>query len=115
VGGFTDVAPTDLALEVDLFFSQNKAESKHRRNALQKSRGALASGTLPAAMNDKLLATIQIVSFVKVLSIRGHMPYCAMRMDSYHYIVLFYTAFWWLFKRNSSSRLRVEKRSEPIP
>ena len=62
-------------------------------------RKALASRTLPAAMNEKLATTIRVVNFVKKSPVKSRLLAILCKdMDADHETLLFHTAVRWLSK-----------------
>ena len=69
-------------------------------------REALASRTLPAAMNEKLATTIRVVNFVKKSPVKSRLfAILCKDMDADHETLLFHTAVRWLSKGNMLARV----------
>nr|XP_039272720.1 protein ZBED8-like [Styela clava] len=102
VGICTDGAPAMLGSRSG-FISRMKQRSP---NAIGTHcvihREALASRTLPSAVDDKLAVVIRIVNFVKATPVKTRL---CKDMESDHEALLFHTTVRWLLKGNMLSRV----------
>nr|XP_039256335.1 protein ZBED8-like [Styela clava] len=106
MGICTDGAPAMLGSRSG-FVSRMKQRSPNAigtRCVIHKE--ALASRTLPPALEDKLAVVIRIVNFVKATPVKSRLfARLCKNMDSDHEALLFHTAVRWLSKSNMLSRV----------